>query len=125
MPSTSWATSVVGAFCDVAQAASVQRMAMRFMRTSSYRERGVDFVAAAATAKVELAILVVTLDGGSSASFDLGLALWYAFFSTLAFAVLASVTFAAAAVARLHDEEARRARAELLRAKSELKALRA
>jgi hypothetical protein len=67
------------------------------------------------------------LDGRTMSwgSYDRGILLWQAFFAMLAFAVLTSVTYGGAAAGRLRAEEERRARADLVRTRAELKALRA
>lgn len=63
--------------------------------------------------------------GWDWSTYDRSLLLWQAFFCLITFAVITSVTFGLASSARLREEEERRSRAELLRARSELKALRA
>jgi hypothetical protein len=85
------------------------------------------FTATALALKVLLTILLVRLDGGTMdwSTFDRGVLAWQGFFSLLACAVLGSVTFAGAAAERLRREESRRAEAELVRARAELKTLRA
>jgi len=80
-----------------------------------------------AVAKVCVNILLARAEGRqvSWSDYDRSILLWQMFFSLLAFAVVASVSFGLSAGARLRAEEARRSQAELLRARSELKALRA
>ena len=88
---------------------------------------GSAFIGAATWTKATLNMLVMRHDGCSVdwGSYDRRTLLWQAFHSLFAFAVLTSVAFAVSTAARLRAEEARRSQADLLRARSELKALRA
>lgn len=85
------------------------------------------FALAGSACKATLAIAIARLDGRAVdwASFDRGILLWQALFTAIAFVVIASITYARAAGARLREEAARRSAAELSRTRSELKALRA
>jgi signal transduction histidine kinase len=85
------------------------------------------FVPAATWLKATLAIAVSRRAGHELSwdTYDRGLLLWQAFLCALSFTVIASVTYGRATALRLRAEAARRAEAELLRARSELKALRA
>jgi sensor histidine kinase YesM len=103
-------------------------------RTESSRRRaslliamGLAFVVASTASKVVLDMLIANLDGIDRlwSSYDRGVLTWQCFISLLAFVVIMSVTFSLTAASRLREEEARRSEADLLRARSELKALRA
>ncbi len=85
------------------------------------------YTAAATALKATLSLQLSRREGTGWdwSSYDRSLLLWQAFFCVITFAVITSVTFGLATAARLRDEEARRSQAELLRARSELKALRA
>jgi LytS/YehU family sensor histidine kinase len=88
---------------------------------------GIGYVVVATAANLVLGVLVTRYSGGTVGwtTYAASVLLWQAFFSSFAFAVLASVTFGLATAASLREEGARRSEAELLRARSELKALRA
>ena len=103
------------------------RDAKRGKRTRRIVLLALAFVLVATFAKAAANLLLMRSDGipVDWASYDRRILLWQAFFSLLAFAVVASVTYGSSAAARLREEEARRSQAELLRARSELKALRA
>jgi len=87
---------------------------------------GLAFLGAAMWLKTTLNLLLMRSEvpGASWADYDLGILLWQSLFSALVFAILASVTYGLGAAARLREEEERRSQADLMRVRSELKALR-
>jgi hypothetical protein len=131
-------TTALGALCNVLPDAllgvGVVHLCRRLFARQDRRwlgvrlaELGAVFTLAATCSKTALVAFVIRSVAGRAdvESYSLGLLLWHALFSLLTFAVLTSVTFGATAASRLRAEEARRAEAELVRARAELKAIRA
>lgn len=128
------AGAVANVLPDAALGAAVLRLRVPlWRRRTGPRQIAVLLAAAAAFAVAAVALKVLANLALARAEgapldwsrYDASILVWQVFLSLLAFAALAGAAFGLVAVEGLRHETARRAEAELLRSRSELKALRA